>query len=257
MKDYHTLRQYESDFDKAQAEIRRAGALWIVASLSALAYLVLPGLLTIGEVERAVAVVGLGLIGNAGFFALWWVDQNTYQRLLHAIFVYGLYLEWTARADPDVLKPRSALFAQNLNVTGKLSTFYVMPMIVMTLAALAAAAIVQTWDDAAVATITATLEPPWIRAAVWGLFAIALSLLAAVARGAYMRAGLIEEYGAKFGPAFMDFAKGEVHRAGQAESLTKKRQAVRNFADLVAGTWQDAPDSGTTPPAAPAADPPA
>src|SRR5262249_53972866 len=61
------------------------------------------------------------LFGSAGVFAFWFVDQRVYQKLLHSIFAYGLYLEVTY---PDLPQLRSGLFMANLDITSGLSWFY-------------------------------------------------------------------------------------------------------------------------------------
>mgnify|MGYP003394602329 FL=1 len=38
---YGQLRTFESDFDRAQLEMRRTAALWVLAAFSALAYLLM------------------------------------------------------------------------------------------------------------------------------------------------------------------------------------------------------------------------
>lgn len=130
MDDYSTLRTYESDYDKAQAEFRRAAALWILAILSAFAYLIVPHAEPYASdhsLNIAASAMILSLLGAMGLFILWWIDQYTYQRLLHSIFVYGLYIEWRNKNE-GFLRPRSILFSRNLNISRKLSLFYIVPM---------------------------------------------------------------------------------------------------------------------------------
>ena len=130
------LRTFESDFDKAQAEIRRTAALWLVASMSAIAFVLIES--KPGDAGTELALASLILVAwasIAGLFVLWWIDQNTYQRLLETIFTYGLFIEWKTYkgARSSTLAPRSALFAQNMGFSWKLSMFYLMPMVLMIL----------------------------------------------------------------------------------------------------------------------------
>lgn len=61
------------------------------------------------------------LIGSVGIFAFWFVDQRVYQRLLHTVFAYGLFMEFK---NPDLPQIRSNLFAANLDITSWLGWFY-------------------------------------------------------------------------------------------------------------------------------------
>lgn len=61
------------------------------------------------------------LVGSAGVFAFWYVDQGVYQRLLHSAFAYGMFIE---SREPDLPQIRSSMFLANLDVTNRLGIFY-------------------------------------------------------------------------------------------------------------------------------------
>ena len=59
--------------------------------------------------------------GSAGVLAFWYVDQGVYQRLLHSVFAYGLFVE---SEDNDLPQIRSSMYLANLDVTNRLGVFY-------------------------------------------------------------------------------------------------------------------------------------
>lgn len=138
MSAYAHLRTYESDFDKSQSQLRAIASAWSAAVLAAV------GLITItiatpfvqptdgakilpeGVLNHRVEILFylreiICAVGTGGIFAFWYVDQCVYQRLLHAVFAYGLALE---HKYPDLPQIRSSLLAANLDVTNKLGWFY-------------------------------------------------------------------------------------------------------------------------------------
>jgi len=134
---YSQLRSYESDFDKAQSQMRTIASAWSAAMLAAIA------LITINSVTPIVVPSGakiipdavfegraetflylrqvICLVASVGLFAFWFVDQRVYQRLLHSVFAYGLHIELK---NPDLPQIRTAAFASNLDITRWLGWFY-------------------------------------------------------------------------------------------------------------------------------------
>ncbi|WP_040622106.1 hypothetical protein, partial [Rhodovulum sp. PH10] len=98
---YAHLRLFESDFDRAQGQLRAVSSAWSAAVLAATA------LITIHAAEgdsdqrsQLLYVVQLVLLfGSFGVFAFWYVDQRVYQRLLHSVFAYGLHREFRDRLE--------------------------------------------------------------------------------------------------------------------------------------------------------------
>ena len=138
---YSQLRSYESDYDRAQGQIRAIASAWSAAVLAAVA------LITINSVTPVVVPAGaelhpatvlqdrpwmllylrlvICLIGSAGVFVFWFIDQRVYQRLLHSVFAYGLHVEFKNKDLPQV---RSAMLASNLDITRWLGLFYRMQL---------------------------------------------------------------------------------------------------------------------------------
>ena len=130
---YGQLRTFESDFDRAQLEMRRTAALWVLAAFSALAYL----LMAIARVSSEGESVGIDVAAGPflgvtvcwlailGLFVLWYVDQRVYQRMLNSVFVYGLCVEWCDSRLPQV---RTQMYFSSLNISINLSRYYSVAM---------------------------------------------------------------------------------------------------------------------------------
>jgi hypothetical protein len=134
---YVHLRTFESDFDKSQSQMRAISSAWTAAVLAAIALLitaaatpiVVPGgaelkpdkLIEIRTDALAYLRAVICFVGSAGVLAFWYIDQGVYQRLLHSVFAYGLFVEAN---EPDLPQVRSAMFLANLDVTNRLGIFY-------------------------------------------------------------------------------------------------------------------------------------
>jgi hypothetical protein len=126
---YTHLRTFESDFDKSQSQIRAICPAWSAAVLGAVGLIAVNAFAPSGggadltsRGEHLAYLRGLiCIIGSAGVFAFWFIDQRVYQKLLHSIFAYGLFLELK---HPDLPQIRSGLFIAHLDITNGLAWFY-------------------------------------------------------------------------------------------------------------------------------------
>ncbi|WP_139020607.1 hypothetical protein [Bradyrhizobium sp. ORS 285] len=134
---YVHLHTFEGDFDKSQSQLRAISSAWTATVLAAIAVLITTGatpiavpkdgqLVPIGLIDiRSDALAYLRaiicLVGSAGVAAFWYIDQGVYQRLLHSVFAYGLFLE---SKDPSLPQIRSGMYWANLDVTNRLGIFY-------------------------------------------------------------------------------------------------------------------------------------
>lgn len=128
---YAHLRSFESDFDKSQSQMRAICSAWSAAVLGAIALAVTsaytpPTGLSLEQLAHRADTLSylrnlMCIVGSAGVFAFWFIDQRIYQRLLHSVFGYGLYIEWKY---PDLPQIRSSLFLANLDITNSLAWFY-------------------------------------------------------------------------------------------------------------------------------------
>jgi len=126
---YTHLRTIESDFDKSQGQIRAICSAWSAAVLGAIGLIAInaftPAANATDFAERAAHLAYLRalicMIGSAGVFAFWFIDQRVYQKLLHSIFAYGLHVELK---HPDLPQIRSSLLIAHHDITNGLSWFY-------------------------------------------------------------------------------------------------------------------------------------
>jgi hypothetical protein len=134
---YVHLRTFESDFDKSQTQMRAISSAWSAAVLAAIALVTTTAatpvavgsggwLFPTGIIEiRTEALTYLRAVvcavGSSGVLAFWYIDQGVYQRLLHSVFAYGLFVE---SKDDDLPQIRSSMFLANLDVTNRLGAFY-------------------------------------------------------------------------------------------------------------------------------------
>lgn len=134
---YVHLRSFESDFDKSQSQMRAISSAWSAAVLAAIALLIIAtatpivvpagsqlqpaGLLESRADALAYLRAVICLVGSAGVLAFWYIDQGVYQRLLHSVFAYGMFVESEDAALPQI---RSSMYLANLDVTNRLGIFY-------------------------------------------------------------------------------------------------------------------------------------
>ncbi|HYW63024.1 MAG TPA: hypothetical protein VE865_07490 [Bradyrhizobium sp.] len=128
---YTHLRVFESDFDKSQSQIRAISAAWSGVVVGAIALLVTneytpPNGMQAPQVNARAEILDVlrtvvCFVGSAGVYAFWFIDQRIYQRLLHSVFAYGLFVEFN---NADLPQIRSSMFLANLDVTNGLAWFY-------------------------------------------------------------------------------------------------------------------------------------
>ena len=126
--DYNSLRAYEAEFNRSQAGVKQIASAWLLAYFGGLGFLLLNPSDAVPQDFRWLLAGGLSGLASIGLGLLWVLDQKIYQRLLHAIFVYGLFIEWRRREDPTFLKPRMALYHFCSDVSWRLSFFYWLPL---------------------------------------------------------------------------------------------------------------------------------
>jgi hypothetical protein len=201
---YAQLRAYESDFDRAQAEMRRTAGLWILAAFSALAYLLTAAARISSGAEgmEAQAVPFLAAtvswLAILGLFVLWYVDQGVYQRMLNSVFVYGIFLEWHDSRLPQI---RKIMYLSNQNISNKLSWYYFMAMAFFTVVSLSAVS-VDHWKFGQSAWLGVDTE---VREAMMVFMSfVDVSLSAYILSFTYKERDLFSIYGHLFPPEFTD-----------------------------------------------------
>jgi len=125
--EFNSLRTFEADYDRAQGQIRQAASVWVLAGFAAVAYSLSKDLPD--GLPRPI-FGALVCWGSAfGLFILWIIDQRVYQRLLHSVFVQGLFLEWKSQSTSNPLPLiRTKIYFDTQNISFKLSLFYIVPV---------------------------------------------------------------------------------------------------------------------------------
>lgn len=124
---YNALRAFESDYDKAQAQLRAIASAWLLAGVGACGFLINAEFASGGWDHDAAAVARQTIIFVValGISALWRLDQKVYQRLLHTVYALGYSIETKY---PCVPPTRRALYALNSDITSELGHFYSRPL---------------------------------------------------------------------------------------------------------------------------------
>ncbi|QGM93216.1 hypothetical protein F7D13_03835 [Methylocystis rosea] len=124
---YNALRAFESDYDKAQGQLRAIASAWLLAGVGACGFLVNAEFAKDGWDHYAAALARqiVIFVVALGVSALWRLDQKVYQRLLHTVYALGYRIE---NEYPCVPPTRRALYALNSDITGELGHFYARPL---------------------------------------------------------------------------------------------------------------------------------
>jgi hypothetical protein len=123
---YNALRAFESDYDKAQGQLRTIASAWLLAGVGAGGFLINAELANSWDhYAAALARQIVVFVVAFGVSALWRLDQKVYQQLLHTVFALGYRIEMEY---PCVPPTRQALYELNRDITGELGHFYVRPL---------------------------------------------------------------------------------------------------------------------------------
>ncbi len=128
--DYLEIKAYEHHFNNLQTEIRKMTSGWLLAALGAVAYL------ATSRVEnplfdRLLLIPLVCLMGNIGILILWILDQLVYHRLLNAVFLLGLRMEYLHCGALPPIRTLMMLFSQKLGMARYLRHFYLVPVSVL------------------------------------------------------------------------------------------------------------------------------
>lgn len=133
---YNGLRAFESDFDKAQAQLRTIASTWLLAGIGALGFIV-NGELGHAPASGTTPATGfdpqtaallrqtLLLVLSLGLTSIWRLDQKVYQSLLHNVFALGYWIEYKYAFVPPT---RLMLYHGNNDITDSLGDFYSRPV---------------------------------------------------------------------------------------------------------------------------------
>lgn len=124
---YISINTAEQNFNEIQSSYRRLASVWLLATFSAVGY-ILTNSLSLSIDENM--LIGLILLsGGIGNLLIWLVDLLFYQRLLHSHFKEGLSLE-TAYKLPKI-RHKMISVLDGKGASFKLYLFYAIPASVM------------------------------------------------------------------------------------------------------------------------------
>ena len=169
---YTHLRTFESDFDKAQSNLRTIASAWLLAAIGGIGLVTQNQFVGQYKLDPAVAGVlrqGLLLFASLGLASLWYLDLRVYQRLLHSVFSIGCHLEL---ATNRILPIRARAYLQNLDITNALGMFYRVPMYVLLGAAIVNFLQTLVGLQTAITALLACSLPAIRPSQVWSLTAI-------------------------------------------------------------------------------------
>jgi hypothetical protein len=121
------LGEYERHFNIIQAGIRGLASVWLLASFGAIATLLKRDEVTNLWIPADLVIASICAMGAAGLFLLWIIDQLVYHRLLNALFIVGLKLEYDEPERPPI---HASMYASGpkLGFARLLSLFYLLPI---------------------------------------------------------------------------------------------------------------------------------
>ena len=131
---YNGLRAFESDFDKAQGQLRAIASAWLLAGIGAIGFLTIQEFsfakvngATTGLAPDTAAILRQALLFfiALGIASIWKLDQKVYQKLLHSVFALGYWIEFTHAQVPPT---RMMLYKHSKDITKDLGEFYSRPV---------------------------------------------------------------------------------------------------------------------------------
>ena len=123
---YNGIRAFESDFDRAQGQLRTIASTWLLAGIGAIGFVInaqIGG--TVGADASALLRQTLFLLIALGMTWLWRLDQNVYQNMINNAFALGYWIEYRYECVPPT---RMALYHANKDITSHLGQFYKRPI---------------------------------------------------------------------------------------------------------------------------------
>lgn len=134
---YKRIQVYEHHFNNLETEIRKLASGWLLAALGAIAYLIKG--IYLGDNDASKVMINakllisiVSLMGTFGLLILWILDQMVYHRLLNAVFLLGMRMEFKHRALPPI-RTLMMLFSQKRGMARYMRLYYLLPMLILSL----------------------------------------------------------------------------------------------------------------------------
>ncbi len=129
VSEYGQIKDYEHHFNNLEMEIRKFASAWLLVALGAIAFIFRGGIDN-PLLAPKVLIAIVCLMGNIGLVTLWVLDQLVYHRLLNAVFLLGLRMEYL---DPNVppIRTLMMLYSRKRGMARYLRLYYLIPMAVL------------------------------------------------------------------------------------------------------------------------------
>lgn len=131
---YQRIESFENRFNNSGNEIKKLASIWLLADLSAIAFLVkvyigldAGGNTSANIIEANLLISLVSLMGIIGLFILWILDQIVYRGLLNSVFLYALRMEYRYSFLPPI-RTLMMIFSKKGGMVWYLRFYYLLPM---------------------------------------------------------------------------------------------------------------------------------
>lgn len=138
---YKLIQENEHHFNDIELEIRKLASVWLLVSLGAIAFIIRGAYLSQNGksylmLDPRSLIIIICCMGNLGLFVLWQLDQMVYHRLLNAVFLLGLRMEYLFPSLPPI-RTLMILYTKKKGASGYQKWYYLIPMTILALTSIA------------------------------------------------------------------------------------------------------------------------
>lgn len=140
-KKYKDIKDYEQHFNNLETEIRKLASIWLLATLGAIAFLIKvmylggAGNSSSTQIDAKILVSLVSFMGTLGLLLLFILDQMVYHRLLNAVFLLRLRMEYCHSFIPPI-GTLMMLFSRKRGMAWYMRFYYLIPMFTLAIIAL-------------------------------------------------------------------------------------------------------------------------
>ena len=168
-ENYWKLAESERGFNESQGGIRGLASAWLLGAIGAIGVLLRSETEAHWLIERSTLVVVVCALATGGLTTLWVLDQLVFHRLLNAVFIVGLKMEFDDCGLPPI-RSMMMMSAEGKGMHRWQRFFYLVPMLAFLLVSILVTA--SSLESAATAGAT------WMHSLNWLLVAVQLSTIA-------------------------------------------------------------------------------
>ncbi len=138
---YRQIREYEEQYDSVENEIRKLASIWLLATLGAIAFIVKliyldgAGDSSSNQIVAKILIALVSFMGTLGLLVLFILDQMVYHRLLNAVFLLRLRMEYCHSFIPPI-GTLMMLFSSKRGMAWYMKFYYLVPMFTLAIIAL-------------------------------------------------------------------------------------------------------------------------